>query len=278
MTEERDYVLGTHDQEIERLGIQHRVWRPRVLDVWRRAGFGTGQTLLDLGCGPGYASLDLARIVGPEGRVVAIDRSRRFLDALEGAARRGGRRNIQTLERDLDEDALPALQAHGVWLRWVLAFVRRPRELLARVVGLLAPGGTLVLHEYFHYATWRLSPRRPAFEDFVGTVIESWRASGGEPDVGLDLPRWLGELGLEIRSVTPIIDVIRPSHPMWQWPETFVEVGLQRLVDLGHLGPERAREVSEAFAAAAAAPHTLMITPAVLEVIAVRPGSGGGPR
>ena len=73
---ERDYVLGTHDDEIVRLGLQHRVWRARTHDAWRRAGFTIGQTLLDVGCGPGYASLDLAELVGPTGRVVAIDRSR----------------------------------------------------------------------------------------------------------------------------------------------------------------------------------------------------------
>ena len=83
---ERDYVLGTHDEEIARLGLQHAVWRPRASDAWRRAGFTSGQTLIDLGCGPGFATLDLAEIVGPHGRVLAIDRSRRFLDALEAAA------------------------------------------------------------------------------------------------------------------------------------------------------------------------------------------------
>src|SRR6266513_624084 len=53
---ERDYVLGTHDDEVARLGLQHRVWRPRALDAWRRAQFTRGQTILDIGCGPGYAS------------------------------------------------------------------------------------------------------------------------------------------------------------------------------------------------------------------------------
>ena len=33
-----DYLLGTRDDEIERLGLQHRVWRPQVLACWRRAG------------------------------------------------------------------------------------------------------------------------------------------------------------------------------------------------------------------------------------------------
>jgi hypothetical protein len=48
--------------------------------------------------------------------------------------------------------------------------------------------------------------------------MKSWRASGGEPDVGLDLPRWLSQLGFEIRSLLPIVDVIRPSDFTWQWP------------------------------------------------------------
>jgi SAM-dependent methyltransferase len=84
---ERDYVLGTHDAELERLGLQHRLWRPRMLDAWRRAGSGAGQTVLDVGAGPGYAALDLAEIVGPTGRVLALERSRRFLGALAPHAR-----------------------------------------------------------------------------------------------------------------------------------------------------------------------------------------------
>ena len=90
MGKDKDYILGTHDEEILRLGLQHRVWRPKVLDVWRRAGFTVSQTILDVGCGPGYASLDLAEIVSPAGKVFAIDRSRRFLDALEATRKQRG--------------------------------------------------------------------------------------------------------------------------------------------------------------------------------------------
>ena len=193
MGSEKDYVLGTHDAEIERLGLQHRVWLPRASAAWRRAGFTAGQTLLDVGCGPGYAALDLAGIVGPGGRVIALDRSRRFLDALEAAARARAVSNIEAYELDLDEQAIPVTGADGAWSRWVYAFVRRPRLLLERVVAALRPGGTMVLHEYVDYRAWRLSPRSDVFEGFVSEVMASWRADGGEPDIGLELPRWLGE-------------------------------------------------------------------------------------
>ena len=268
--QDRDYVLGTHDEEIARLALQHRVWRPRALDAWRRAGFTVGQTLLDVGCGPGWATLDLAEIVGETGRVVALDRSRRFLDALEAAQRERGLAHITTHEIDLDEDALPPVRADGAWSRWVFAFVKRPRDLLARVASNLKPGGALVMHEYVHYATWRMSPRSEAFEDFVRVVIERWRASGGEPDIGLDLPRWLEELGFDIRSLTTIMDVVPASSFVWQWPRTFMDVGVRRLVDLGDLSEERAGAIMKAFADAEATPGTRMVTPAVVEIVAVR--------
>jgi ubiquinone/menaquinone biosynthesis C-methylase UbiE len=132
-TRNDDYVLGTHDEEVTRLGLQHRVWRSRALDAWRRAGFRTGQTLIDVGCGPGWASLDLAEIVGPGGRIVAIDRSRRFLDVLERARTDRHLSQIEVVELDLDESRLPAVGADGAWARWAFAFLREPRRLLEHV-------------------------------------------------------------------------------------------------------------------------------------------------
>ena len=256
---ERDYVLGTHDEEVERLGLQHRVWRSRALDGWRRAGFNVGQTLLDVGCGPGFATLDLAEIVGSRGRVVAIDRSRRFLDVL--ASRRLP--NVQLHELDLDDAALPCENADGAWVRWVFAFVTRPRDLLSRISDALRPGGSLVVHEYFAYQTWRTLPRSQEHERFVNAVMASWRANGGEPDIGLDLPRWITELGFHIREMRPYVDVITPDSFVWQWPEAFIRSGVARLIELGHLTREEGERVH-----AAAAEAEMMVTPAVLEIIA----------
>jgi SAM-dependent methyltransferase len=267
---EKDYVLGTDDQEIERLALQHRVWRPRALDAWRRAGFTVGQTLLDVGSGPGHATVDLAELTGPSGRVLAIDRSRRFLDAALAACRARGLDNVTALELDLDDPKLPALAADGAWCRWVFAFLKHPRQLLARLHGALRPGAALVVHEYLDYATWRLAPRCSEFEGFVRAVIAAWRASGGEPDRGLDLPAWLPEAGFECRSLTPIVDVVPPSSFVWQWPKAFVHAGLRRLVELGRLAEDRAGATARAFADAESAPGVLMVTPTVLELVAVR--------
>src|ERR1700759_3251936 len=101
MEQDRSYVIGTHDAEIERLGVQHRVWRSSVLDFWLRGGLTEGMTVIDAGAGPGHATLDLAEIGGPPRRVIALERSRRFLDALEARAAQRVLANIQTIETDL---------------------------------------------------------------------------------------------------------------------------------------------------------------------------------
>jgi SAM-dependent methyltransferase len=268
MANEREYVLGTHDAELERLGLQHDVWRPHASRAWRRAGFTVGQTLLDVGSGPGYAALDLAQIVGPSGRVVAMDCSRRFLDALERAARARGLVCIEALELDLDVDPLPDVSADGAWTRWVYAFVRRPQELLRRVADRLRPGGAMALHEYVDYRAWRLSPRCAPFEAFVDEVMASWRANGGEPDIALDLPRWLEDLGFDLLATRTISDVARPGDFVWQWPKAFVATGLERLVDLGRLDRARARTMQEAFDEVERTPGAFMLTPTVLEIVA----------
>jgi hypothetical protein len=44
MASERAYVLGTNDEELARLGVQHRAWRERALAAWRFAGIKPGDT------------------------------------------------------------------------------------------------------------------------------------------------------------------------------------------------------------------------------------------
>ena len=266
---DRDYVLGTHDAEIERLGLQHRVWRPRALDAWRRAGITVGQTVVDIGAGPGFATQDLAEIVGPTGRAIAIERSARFLAALRARTGGLGLANIDTIEGDLLEAVPGDIAADALWCRWVLCFVANPRAALDAMLAMLKRGGVAVFHEYADYRAWRFAPRRPALERYVNAVMTSWRATGGEPDIALDLAGWLAEAGFSV-EVRPIIDAVPPSSFVWQWPASFVESGSARLVELGYLGAGDADAVRRELAAATADPNTLMVTPLVFEIIARR--------
>ena len=269
---ERSYLLGTNDQEVARLGLQHRAWRPRVLDAWRRAGITVGTSVVDAGAGPGFCSLDLAEIVGPQGRVHALERSEHFLSHLNETAVRRGLDNIDTANLDLVTDPLPVEGADAFWIRWVLAFVSDPAAVLAKLSATLRPGGVAVIHEYLDYSTWSFAPDLPAQKEFVDFVVEDWRATGGEPDIGRSLPRLLPKAGLRIRELRPIVDVIGPSNFVWQWPASFVDTYPDHLVGTGKVDQAWADRVKAAFHAAENDPDTVMVTPMVLEVIAEKVG------
>src|SRR4030095_9061742 len=100
MAGDRDYVLGTHEEELARLGLQHRVWRAVALDCWQRAGITVGKRVLDLGAGPGYAAIYLAEIVGPTGEVVALERSQNFIRSMETTCRTRSLTNVKVHELD----------------------------------------------------------------------------------------------------------------------------------------------------------------------------------
>src|SRR5436853_3307599 len=190
-SKERDYVLGTHDEELERLGVQHRAWRPVVLDCWEKAGLIDGSRVLDVGAGPGYATVDLAEIVGPNGRVAAVERSSNFVNAIKSAVSARSLSSVDVHELDLMKDALPDGPFDFSWCRWVLCFVSDPGLLIKKIASVMRPQGRAIFHEYGQYTTWRFFPHRESLKEFRSHVIATWRGSGAEDDTGLKLPSWL---------------------------------------------------------------------------------------
>ncbi len=265
---ERDYVLGTHEEEVERLGLQHRVWRPAVLDCWERAGITTGKRVLDVGAGPGYATVDLAEIVGPSGGVVALERSHNFVTALTETVRARGLTNVQAHELDLVTDELPKGDYDFSWCRWVLSFVSDPAQLIAKLAGVMPKGSMSIFHEYGHYETWDFLPPLEMQKRFREHVIATWRESGGDPNAGRDLPKLFQQNKFAIRSIKPLLFCVRPNEYMWQWPKEFIEVYLPRLQQMGRIDEQFAAELLADFAEAEKNPNTVMITPLVLEVVA----------
>jgi SAM-dependent methyltransferase len=265
---ETDYVLGTNEEEIDRLGLQHRVWRATTLESWRRAGITIGSRVIDLGCGPGYATIDLAEIVGRSGEVFALERSARFLKIARERCTSRGLTNVRFLQADLVQDSLGESGFDFSWCRWVACFVSEPQKFVEKVSAALRRGGVAIFHEYIDYKTWRFAPRKPAHESFVTEVIAAWRADGGEPDIAAPLLSWLQAAGLRVIDIRPRVLTISPNEYAWHWPARFIESGLARLQELGRVSAEWAESVRKEFAEAEADQTTICITPLFVEIIA----------
>jgi SAM-dependent methyltransferase len=270
MREENEYLLGTDDDELRRLGFQHQVWVREAAASWERGGFGPGQHILDIGCGPGYTTLDLARLVGQQGRVVGVDVSPRFVAHLQARAAATGAANVSVEVQDVEELSFPPESFDGAYARWVLTFLRRPEAVVAGVAKALKPGGRLVVHDYSHYAAFQLAPEDPAVQRVIAAIAASWRDGGGDPNVGARLPRMMHEAGMEVVSITPLSRVARPADALWQWPRTFFDNFLPHLVQTGYLAEDGRQAFDAVWAARAADPGAFLVSPPMVEVVGVR--------
>ncbi len=226
--------------------------------------------MVDVGAGPGWATWDLAEIVGLTGEVLAVERAERFASVLAAERSRRELPQVEVLTGDL-MDLPPPAGYDLAWCRWVASFVTSVPRLVEWIHGCLRPGGRLVLHEYASYGTWQFAPPRPGLQEFVAEVMASWRASGGEPDVAPSLIEALGSAGFRVRETRPLVFTARPGELTWQWPAGFVATNVARLVELGRVSEAWGLAVLSELAAAEADRASLMVTPLVLEVIAERP-------
>ena len=267
---ESEYVLGTHAAEHARLGYQHRVWAGPTADAWERGGFRPGSRILDVGCGPGYATFNLAQLVGKDGSVVAVDMSERFVGQLEAERKRRGLPNIEPRVHDLEALDEPASSVDFAFARWVLCFVGQPQLVVERVARTLRPGGTFVVMDYVNYEGFFVAPRSEAIERGIAAVASSFRRHGGDPNVGRELPGYMQRAGLEVRSIRPIVRLARPGSALWEWPWTFFENFLPTLVDSGALAPDEHQAFVRDWQARTRDPAAFLMTPPMVEVIGAK--------
>jgi precorrin-6B methylase 2 len=107
-----------------------------------------GQTIADLGAGSGYYSFRIAPLVGPTGKVLAIDIEPTMLEAIAQRASREHVANITTV-RSSERD--PNLAPHSVDLLFMVDVYHEleyPYEVLSKVREALKPGGRVALIEY----------------------------------------------------------------------------------------------------------------------------------
>lgn len=268
MAQNKDYILGTDNEELKRLWIQHNVWKPYVLESWQRAGITTGHKVIDIGAGPGFASIDLAEMIGETGEVHSIERSGNFIKSIEKLSSTGNHTNIKAYELDLITDDFPEIKVDATWCRWVACFLSDPKKLIQKISAALKKGGVSIFFEYSDYSTWRFAPQNSVLESFVKEVMKSWRETGGEPDIALSLPTLLLNADFKIRSVKPHIFCVRPNEFIWEWPSSFIENNVVRLLELGKVTTDWTINVKNELQKAESNLNTYMITPMVLEIIA----------
>jgi ubiquinone/menaquinone biosynthesis C-methylase UbiE len=166
-----EYRFGYTPEKIERLRYQHHVWAKENQRFISRTGFSADATLIDLGCGPGYTTLDLAQIVGSKGKVIGVDRDgKHSLPLLKAQAEAAGLFNIETRAADLKTFDLQEGSVDGVYGRWVLMYLPEAtvKSLIDRIAKWLKPEGVCALTEICNYRHIHIHPQSKYLPDGDG--------------------------------------------------------------------------------------------------------------
>ncbi len=264
------YILGTDNKELRRLEQQHQIWRQETATLWERAGFRSGQTIVDLGCGPGYTTLDLIEIVGSKGKVIAVDSSEKFTNFLKNKQTMQGINNFSVRVDDVQHLNLPEASVDGAFTRWLMCYVNNPQAVIAGVARALKPGGSFAVMDFFNYRAITIEPRSQIFDRIYDSVYESIRESGGDLDVGGRIPRMMYEKGFQIADIKQICSIGRPGSSLWTWLTTFQESYLPKLVDMGHITELERKEFEQEWVEREKDPCTFFFSPPMIGVIGTK--------
>ena len=267
---EREYVLGTGNDELTRLALQNRLWSDAAHAAWKLAGIAPGQRVLDVGCGPGHAAYDLAQIVTNTGAVIGIDESAAFVTYVREQAQARGLPQLTAQTADAQHftaEQVGREPFHLAYARWVLCFVKDPAAVVRNVAAVLQPGGSFVVHDYFNYGSMTMAPRRRSHDLAVAATMRSWRERGGDPDVGARLPRLFADNGLRLVHLTVHARVARGQDSMFAWPDTWWRTFAPKLVGMGMLAQSDCDELIADLTRARTSSSDFVQCPPVYELI-----------
>ncbi|HET6762504.1 MAG TPA: methyltransferase domain-containing protein [Longimicrobiaceae bacterium] len=194
MTDAVRYALRGGSDGRERLRVLARVMRPTTQALFDRLGIGAGMSCLDVGCGGGDVTLDLAARVGPAGHAVGVDVDAAKVELARAEALERGVANVEFRAADLRTLRGEAFDV--VYARFVLSHLADPAAAVDAFRRHLRPGGILVVEDT-DFAGYFVHPPSASFDRFVSLYRVAVRGRGGDADIGPRLPGMLAAVGLQ---------------------------------------------------------------------------------
>jgi SAM-dependent methyltransferase len=226
------YTHGHHDSVLR----SHR-WRTAENSAaYLLPHLRAGSTLLDVGCGPGTITCDLARRLAP-GLVIGVDASDQVIEQARASAAASGPPSVSfevgsLFDLRFDDGAMDIVHAHQV-----LQHVGDPVAALTEMRRVCRPGG-LVAARDGDYPTMRFFPDQPELERAFGAYGALTRVHGANWDAGRRLLHWADQVGFaSVAASGSSWCFATPEDRAWWgglWADRFTRSALaEQLLDRG---------------------------------------------
>jgi ubiquinone/menaquinone biosynthesis C-methylase UbiE len=200
------YVIHGGVPGKKRMEVVARACWPTTLPLLQRAGIREGMSCLDLGCGAGDVTFEIARLAGAKGRVAGMDMDSVKLEHARERATREGIRNVEFRQANVfewDEDSVYDL----IYVRFLLTHLPECERVVPKLLRALRPGGALVVED-INFEGYVSHPANSAHDRYVGLYREVVRRRGGNADIGPKLLSMLAGAGLQDLG----LNIVYPEH------------------------------------------------------------------
>jgi SAM-dependent methyltransferase len=156
-----------------------------------------GMRVVDLGCGAGSITCDIAALVAP-GEVRGVDTSESAIASAQSLAAERGLDNVTFHVGDATDTHLAAQSFDIVIICVMLSYLPEPERAVAEAFRLLKPGGLYAGREMMKAGDWFAGPHANALTEIDDMIIEGMREQGGDPFFGKRLARILIDNGFNL--------------------------------------------------------------------------------
>lgn len=257
------YVHGHHESVLR----SHQSRTVENSAAYLLAELEPGRTILDVGCGPGTITVDLAARVAP-GEVIGIDPSS---DVVETARALDTPANCRfdvgdTYALDFDDDTFHIVHAHQV-----LQHLRRPVDALREMKRVTRPGGVVAARDA-DYASFHWAPDVPALDRWLALYHRICDSNGVEADAGRHLLRWARAAGFDDVEVTSTSWVYATPETRAWWSDLWADrvtksTYADQAIGLGLAKADELSEIADGFRAWAQEPDAVFVVPST-EILA----------
>ena len=262
------YVLRGGRAGYDRLRVLARAHRAETVELVRRAGLRPGMRCLDLGCGGGEVTFELASLVGPAGAVTGIDMDEVKLALARETARERGLANAGFVAANVNDWDEPAAYDF-VYCRFLLQHLSRPAALLQRMWAAVRPSGAIAVEDTDFDGLF-CDPHNDGFEFHQQMYPQVLAHHGGDARIGRKLYRYFLQAGIP----DPGLHLVQNADAAGE-AKTLALLTLQATAEaIVAAALASAGEVTAAIedlAAFTAAPDTVISGPRILQVWARRP-------
>ena len=160
-TADSPYFLGAASAEHARLIRQAAIWDPFTERLFREAGIGPGQRVLDIGSGVGDVAMLAAKLVGPSGVVVGVERDRKTIAMARSRVTEAGLSNVSFVESDVRN--IPSREPFDAAVgRAILQYLPEAGDGLRSLAAFVQPGGVVAFQDVWPASLFHLTAHLPA--------------------------------------------------------------------------------------------------------------------